>query len=175
MNSKSVTKKHLFAVAKEMNTLLQLKPPIPTDPKDKKLTAAVMIKDIADTAKVCFKDGDVISEQTQEVLTALAIPFPDQAIDESAEEKAETKPKAEKKKAAGGNGKKYNRLTATLDAVAVFGADEEDKKLATEASKLYLENGGTSAGDKEEKQSLWWVKNFRAIFTGMQERRIATT
>jgi hypothetical protein len=91
MKKKEVTKAKLVAVAEEMNKVLQLEPPIPTDDK---VTKAILEKEIAETAKECYKDGDVVSEETQAVLTALEIPFPDQSedVDESKDTNAD-KPK----------------------------------------------------------------------------------
>lgn len=106
MKKKDVTREKLFLVAEEMNKVLQLDPPIPTDRDDKAMTKAKLEAEIKEAATDCYKPGDVVSEETQAVFTALEIPFPDQAVDESTDAEA-TEPKAEKekkKKAAGGNG-----------------------------------------------------------------------
>ncbi len=176
MKKKDVTKEKLVKVVEEMNTILELEPPIETEGKG--ITKAKLIDEIEETAEHCFKPGDVISPETQEVLKALEIPFPDQAdeVDESQDEEAAEPPKTEKKekvkKEKKEKVKKTNRLMATIDAVAVLGLDAEDDELAKKASEIYLKNGGKDVGDKETKQAMWWVKNFRQVTAAMKERGV---
>ena len=97
MRKKDVTKAKLVTVAEEMNKTLELEPPIPTDDK---ITKTMLEKEIAESAEHCYKDGDVVSEETQAILAVLKIPFPDQseATDESKDKEADKPKTAGKKK-----------------------------------------------------------------------------
>jgi len=89
MKARDLTKKLLADACDDLNAIMKLDPPIPTDPENKDVTKATLEADLREAATE-LKPDDVLKPKTVEVLEALGV----EELKVKAEKKEIDKPKS---------------------------------------------------------------------------------
>lgn len=170
MKEKDITKKLLADACDDLNSVMKLDPPIPTDPEDKGVTKATLEADLREAAAELQPD-DVLKPKTVEVLEVLGVEVPKAGTGEEVKEaqgekkekpetkapektsKAPTKAPEESKKES----PKYTRAQAFCDALK--GKPKTMEEIAQKAMDLHM---AANPGKKQPQLSsiIWAVKDY---------------
>jgi len=184
MKVKEITKKLLADACDDLNTVMKLDPPIPTDPESKEIIKATLENDLREAAKELQAD-DVLQPKTVEVLEALEVVMPvkeevvkkeavkepgkepvvdkvENTVEEGAEKgqdgaKSENKGQGKGKPEKGKEGVKYTRAQAFCDAIQ--GKPKTMEEIAQKAMELHI---AANPGKKQPQLNsiIWAVKDY---------------
>jgi len=159
MKAKDITKKLFADACDDLNAVMKLDPPIPTDPEAKEVTKATLEADLREAAAELQVD-DVLKPKTVEVLETLGVEVPKAGTVEAGEEKKEER-KEEKEESPLKNQStkqpKFTRIQAVGQAFLDAPKDGISRdNLVTASDKIYADKGGKS----NSKEAKWSVKLF---------------